>query len=160
MTLNTAEPHPVQVRARRVWDDLAARAIQQPQRQGHAIDEAELVERVSEELGAMEQEWALERAELAEQVADELGDMELRWALERAALVAQIEDLQQRVPALPRPSFTPEVWAARVRAQGRPLPEQVVTWRGEALRRLAAIGITASDITIVRLADAVLCNHK
>lgn len=121
-----------------MWDDLAARAIQQPKQQGHAIDEAELVERVAEELGAMEQQ----------------------WALERAALVAQIEDLQRRVPALPRPSFTPEVWAARVRAQGRPLPEQVVTWRGEALRRLAAIGITASDITIVRLADAVLGNHK
>lgn len=121
-----------------MWDDLAARAIQQPKQQGHAIDEAELVERVSEELGAMEQQ----------------------WALERAALVAQIEDLQRLEPSPPRPTGTAFEWAERLKAQGMPDRDLVVAWRSGALRRLAAIGITTSDVTIVRLADALLGLQK
>ena len=130
----TAGPTIAEVRARRVWDDLSAAALLKSQQLGHAIDQKDLLARVEHELGEMANE----------------------WTLERAALQAQIEDLQRRVPPKPRPTGTTEDWAARIAGQGPPSPDSVSVWRSEALRRLAAIGITAGDVTIVRLADALL----
>lgn len=125
---------PVVLRARRVWDDLAAAALAKPLREGRAIDEEAIVERVTAEL------------------AEVIGAHEI----EVAAMRAEIEDLQRRANPAPRPSGTPEQWAQRLAASQPLTSQEIERFRGDALRRLAAIGITSADVTIVKLANQVL----
>jgi hypothetical protein len=130
------EADPVVLRARRVWDDLAAAALAKPLREGRAIDEEAIVERVTAEL------------------AEVIGAHEL----EVAAMRAEIEDLQRRANPAPRPTGTPDQWAQRLAASQPLTTQEIERFRGDALRRLAAIGITSSDVIIVKLANQTLAS--